>query len=200
MRAYVRLHGYTQTSAANNKTTHPLPSQSKPPLLTSSRLPLRFTVPVLFDKETGTIVNNESSELVRMLNTEFNALAKNPSLDLYPEALRPAIDEASAAPARARTTRSLSLSHTHARTHTNKHTRSLARSLAFTLALILSLSLSLSLSRSRPPPYLSSPLPSPSPPVFASSTHTPAHTHTLTHTLTHLLTLTLTHTLMHTHA
>mmetsp|Transcript_14621 Transcript_14621/g.31327 ORF Transcript_14621/g.31327 Transcript_14621/m.31327 type:complete len:413 (+) Transcript_14621:2-1240(+) len=53
----------------------------------------KFTVPVLFDKETGTIVNNESSELVRMLNTEFNALAKNPSLDLYPEALRPAIDE-----------------------------------------------------------------------------------------------------------
>lgn len=30
----------------------------------------RFTVPVLFDKKTQTIVNNESSEILRMLNTE----------------------------------------------------------------------------------------------------------------------------------
>lgn len=41
----------------------------------------------------GRIVNNESSEIIRMFNTEFNAFARNPSLDLYPEALRPAIDE-----------------------------------------------------------------------------------------------------------
>lgn len=52
----------------------------------------RFTVPVLWDKEAGTIVNNESSEVLRMLNSRFNDFATNPGLDLYPEALRPAID------------------------------------------------------------------------------------------------------------
>ena len=53
----------------------------------------RFTVPVLFDKKTKRIVNNESSEIIRMLNSEFNAFAKNPNLDLYPENLREKIDE-----------------------------------------------------------------------------------------------------------
>ena len=32
----------------------------------------RFSVPVLFDKQTNKIVNNESSEIIRMLNSEFN--------------------------------------------------------------------------------------------------------------------------------
>lgn len=50
-------------------------------------------MPVLFDKQTNTIVNNESSEIIRMLNSEFNQFAKNPELDLYPENLRPVIDE-----------------------------------------------------------------------------------------------------------
>lgn len=52
----------------------------------------RVTVPVLWDKETGKIVNNESSEIIRMLNTEFDQWAVNPSLDLYPEDLREEID------------------------------------------------------------------------------------------------------------
>lgn len=52
----------------------------------------RITVPVLWDKHTSTIVNNESSEIIRMLNSELNALATNPELDLYPLELRPAID------------------------------------------------------------------------------------------------------------
>ena len=52
----------------------------------------RFTVPVLYDKKMGKIVNNESSEIIRMLNAEFNALSKNPQLDLYPEDLRAEID------------------------------------------------------------------------------------------------------------
>jgi len=45
----------------------------------------KFTVPILWDKQTSTIVNNESSEIVRILNSAFNGLAKQPELDLYPE-------------------------------------------------------------------------------------------------------------------
>ncbi|MUL35277.1 glutathione S-transferase family protein [Gloeocapsopsis dulcis] len=52
----------------------------------------RSTVPVLWDKQTNTIVNNESSEIIAMLNSEFNQLAKQPILDLYPEKLREKID------------------------------------------------------------------------------------------------------------
>ncbi len=52
----------------------------------------RCTVPVLWDTETRKIVNNESSEIIVMLNSEFDEFAKNPTLDLYPEELRPKID------------------------------------------------------------------------------------------------------------
>lgn len=52
----------------------------------------RITVPVLWDKRERTIVNNESSQIIRMLNDAFNAFAARPELDLYPEPLRPAID------------------------------------------------------------------------------------------------------------
>ncbi|CAI7823278.1 unnamed protein product, partial [Closterium sp. NIES-54] len=51
-----------------------------------------FSVPILFDKKSGTIVNNESAEIMRMLNSEFNAVAANPHVDLYPSAMRGAID------------------------------------------------------------------------------------------------------------
>ncbi len=51
------------------------------------------TVPVLWDKAQKTIVNNESSEIIRMFNAEFQDLANNPGLDLYPEHLRESIDE-----------------------------------------------------------------------------------------------------------
>lgn len=50
----------------------------------------RATVPVLWDKATGTIVNNESADIVRMLNTGFGTLAKGP--DLYPADLAADID------------------------------------------------------------------------------------------------------------
>ncbi|MBD2001304.1 glutathione S-transferase family protein [Leptolyngbya sp. FACHB-541] len=52
----------------------------------------RVTVPVLWDKQKGTIVNNESREIIRMLDTEFGGIAK-PDADLYPEALQQQIDE-----------------------------------------------------------------------------------------------------------
>ncbi|WP_029006984.1 glutathione S-transferase family protein [Azospirillum halopraeferens] len=55
----------------------------------------RVTVPVLWDRRTGTIVNNESAEIMRMLNREFDAYG-NAALDLCPEDLRAEIDRVNA--------------------------------------------------------------------------------------------------------
>jgi putative glutathione S-transferase len=52
----------------------------------------RATVPVLWDKTRGTIVNNESADIVRMLNSGFGLLARH-DIDLYPAELRAGIDE-----------------------------------------------------------------------------------------------------------
>lgn len=52
----------------------------------------KYTVPVLWDTKERTIVNNESSEILRIFNTAFNDFAKNPELDLYPANLRSEID------------------------------------------------------------------------------------------------------------
>lgn len=51
----------------------------------------RVTVPVLWDKKEETIVSNESSEIIRMLNAAFDEWGEA-SLDFYPEALRAEID------------------------------------------------------------------------------------------------------------
>lgn len=51
----------------------------------------RVTVPVLWDKVRGTIVSNESAEIIRMLNSAFDAFTPVRA-DLYPEALRAEID------------------------------------------------------------------------------------------------------------
>jgi putative glutathione S-transferase len=51
----------------------------------------RVTVPVLWDKQTQTIVSNESSEIIRMFNSAFNHLTGNHN-DYYPEDLRNQID------------------------------------------------------------------------------------------------------------
>ena len=53
----------------------------------------RCTVPVLWDKQTKAIVNNESAEIIVMLNSQFNEFAKNPTLDLYSEELFEKIDQ-----------------------------------------------------------------------------------------------------------
>ncbi|TWB31669.1 glutathione S-transferase family protein [Nitrospirillum bahiense] len=51
----------------------------------------RVTVPVLWDKQRRTIVNNESSEIIRMFNGAFDGVGAKPG-DYYPQALRPEID------------------------------------------------------------------------------------------------------------
>ena len=51
----------------------------------------RPTVPVLWDKERGTIVNNESAEIIRMLNSAFRDIVPE-TTDYYPEDLRSEID------------------------------------------------------------------------------------------------------------
>ncbi len=52
----------------------------------------RVTVPVLWDKKTHTVVNNESSEIIRMFNSAFDGVGATPG-DYYPEGLRDRIDE-----------------------------------------------------------------------------------------------------------
>lgn len=53
----------------------------------------RVTVPVLWDTKTGRIVSNSDDDIMRMFETEFDALAKNPQLDLYPAEHRAEIEK-----------------------------------------------------------------------------------------------------------
>jgi glutathionyl-hydroquinone reductase len=55
----------------------------------------RVTVPVLWDTKTGQIVSNESAEIIRMFNSAFDGVTGN-TLDFWPEALRPRIEEINA--------------------------------------------------------------------------------------------------------
>ncbi|GLD92480.1 hypothetical protein PINS_up001039 [Pythium insidiosum] len=53
---------------------------------------VRFSVPLLWDKKTNTIVSTESADILRNFNTAFESLHPS-NVDLYPEALRAQIDE-----------------------------------------------------------------------------------------------------------
>jgi glutathionyl-hydroquinone reductase len=55
----------------------------------------RASVPILWDKERRTIVNNESSDIIRMLNSAFAAFTEDPT-DYYPRALAGEIDAVNA--------------------------------------------------------------------------------------------------------
>ncbi|WP_414619675.1 glutathione S-transferase family protein [Calothrix sp. CCY 0018] len=52
----------------------------------------RSTVPILWDKQTNTIVNNESAEIIVILNSQLNQFANNPEFNLYPEKLKEEIE------------------------------------------------------------------------------------------------------------
>jgi putative glutathione S-transferase len=55
----------------------------------------RVTVPTLWDRESGSIVSNESADIIRMLNSAFDAFG-DATLDFYPQALRAEIDKLNA--------------------------------------------------------------------------------------------------------
>lgn len=77
--------GSTGDDLFNLEYLHQIYQKADPQVTTS------VSVPVLWDKETQTIVNNESSEIIRMFNSEFNELTGDRT-DYYPEALRKEID------------------------------------------------------------------------------------------------------------
>lgn len=53
----------------------------------------KYTLPILWDVKTQTIVSNESADIISMLNSAFNQFSTNPQLDLNPENLRGKIEE-----------------------------------------------------------------------------------------------------------
>jgi putative glutathione S-transferase len=74
-----RLHGWSYLSSAYDATD---PGYEG-----------RISVPVLWDTRTQRIVNNESADIIVMLNEAFDAFAAHPQVDLYPSELRDEIDE-----------------------------------------------------------------------------------------------------------
>ncbi|MFM7470588.1 MAG: glutathione S-transferase family protein [Nodosilinea sp.] len=52
----------------------------------------RATIPVLWDQQKATLVNNESADIIRLLNGAWQEFAAQPQVDLYPEPLQEAID------------------------------------------------------------------------------------------------------------
>ena len=61
-------------------------------LKADSKITTSVTVPILWDKKTETIVNNESSQIIRIFNSEFNELTNN-HIDYYPQTKRKEINK-----------------------------------------------------------------------------------------------------------
>ena len=77
--------GATGDKLYNFDYAHQIYTKAEPEITT------RVTVPILWDKHSQTIVNNESAEIIRIFNSGFNSLTDNDD-DYYPEALRKEID------------------------------------------------------------------------------------------------------------
>ena len=77
--------GSTGDKLYNFDYAHQIYTKAKPEITT------RVTVPILWDKQTETIVNNESAEIIRIFNSGFNSLTNNED-DYYPNAQREEID------------------------------------------------------------------------------------------------------------
>ena len=77
--------GSTGDKLYNFDYAHQIYTKAKPEITT------RVTVPILWDKRTETIVNNESAEIIRIFNSGFNSLTNNED-DYYPNAQREEID------------------------------------------------------------------------------------------------------------
>ena len=60
--------------------------------ISDNKVSTKATVPILWDKKTHTIVNNESSEIIRIMNQSFNNISKNYD-NYYPVNLRAEIDD-----------------------------------------------------------------------------------------------------------
>jgi putative glutathione S-transferase len=78
--------GATEDHLFGSKCMHEIYTKAQSDITT------RVTVPVLWDKKTNQIVNNESAEIIRIFNTAFNDLTGNHD-DYYPNALKSGIDE-----------------------------------------------------------------------------------------------------------
>ena len=60
--------------------------------LSNNKISTKATVPILWDKKTHSVVNNESSEIIRIMNSAFNNITKNYD-DYYPHYLKNEIDD-----------------------------------------------------------------------------------------------------------
>jgi putative glutathione S-transferase len=86
---YMAENGWAFSSGVNSagiRYLHQLYAQARPGYTG------RVTVPALWDSRSRRIVNNESSEIIRMLNGAFDSLATRKCADLYPRQLRKEID------------------------------------------------------------------------------------------------------------
>ncbi|MCF6343576.1 MAG: glutathione S-transferase family protein [Devosiaceae bacterium] len=90
---YMREHGWTFNSGSGVIADSVNNSEFMYQVYTAadSNYSGRVTIPVLWDKKTGTIVSNESSEIIRMFNTAFDNIGAKQG-DYYPKTLRPEID------------------------------------------------------------------------------------------------------------